>query len=74
MARPIPPGSLVHIVSVFEKPIKKCSPALVLDVDWEEIDILSEYYEGWTYTILLNGQIEEFVSHEWITEIQNLQL
>ena len=57
------------VISVFGKHIEGCPVALILAVEWKKMDVLQEYYEGWTYTILWNGKIETNVAHEWIGEI-----
>jgi len=60
----------VQVISVFGGPVKGCPLGLILDISWKKMSVFDEYYEGWTYTILWDGKIEEQISHEWIVEIE----
>lgn len=59
----------MFIVSSFGGPVEDCPPAIILDSDWKKMKVLNEYYEGWTYTILWNGNVERQVAHEWIEKV-----
>jgi len=69
MESPFSSGTLVAIISSFGNPIIDCPPAIILCSVWKKMKVLNEYYEGWTYTILWDGNIERHVAHEWIEEI-----
>ena len=60
----------MQVISSFDgMPIAGCPVAIVVDNEWKKIIVAKEYYEGWTYTILWNGNIEKQIAHEWITKI-----